>query len=112
MAVLYPIEGPPVAIFPQENQFTQEDLESLLLGPVRFTRKTRQIAIDGFEPYGVILAVREDHILRFPYNRMLAQKDRGYPLIWGPAVTMDLVELNVALPWFLTRTIWKHSPLE
>jgi hypothetical protein len=109
MAILYPIEGVSKTIFPQQSGFTRGELESLLGGPIFYSRKTRQIGIDCFEPYGEIIARRCDSILVLPRNGTIEQHIVGCSLLWGPAIALDFSELNDILPWYLTSIVWQRG---
>ncbi|HZU01324.1 MAG TPA: hypothetical protein VFA10_16765 [Ktedonobacteraceae bacterium] len=109
MALLYPIDGAPTAIIPQQSRFTRTELERLLGGPIFYYRKTRQIAVDCFEPYGEIIVVRTNSILVLPRNGTIEQRVVGCSLLWGPIIALDSSELNDTLPWYLTSIIWRRG---
>lgn len=109
MALLYPIEGVPTAIIPQQSRFTRGELEALLGGPVFYYRKTRRIGVDLFEPYGEVITVREESILALPRNQTIEDRVVGCSLLWGPIIALDSSELDDTLPWFLTGVIWRRG---
>ncbi len=98
MALLYPTQGVPTVITPRQGRFTRREMESLLAGPIFYFRKTRQIAVDCFEPYGEIIAVRTDSILVLPRNGTIEQHIVGCSLLWGPIIALDSSELDDTLP--------------
>jgi hypothetical protein len=107
MALLYPVEGRPTAILPQQERFTRAELESLLGGTFYYHRDTKQVAVDAWKPYGKLFVLRKDCIMILPINRTIKQHLRFF--YWGPIIVSDASELDDALPWYLTCTIWKRG---
>jgi hypothetical protein len=96
LARLYPLDGPPQTITPVGVQFTREELERFLGGPIYFSRRTREIDSYLWEPYGVIFVKQDALIFQLPHNE---EAERIYhELIYGRMIAADLEEIQEQLP--------------
>lgn len=92
MARLYDVDGPPQTITPIGEQFTREELERLLGGPVYFSRRTREIDMYLWEPYGVIFVKQNTLIFQLPHNETV--ESIYHEPIYGRMIAADLEEIE------------------